>query len=93
MRMADHIANPNATARSLQTLLELVCVHVKQRDIMNWTMRQRAHAEEWACQVHLKASDNSHIRLPDKPKFLPEEKDGFSQFLTAVPEIETEASV
>lgn len=56
-----------------QNLLLLVSIEVSLRTIRGWTKSQVEHAEKWAASVHLEASDNI-VRVPAKPKFLPEEK-------------------
>ncbi len=56
-----------------QDLLLLVSINVSLRTIRGWTKRQVEAAEKWAASVHLEASDNI-VRVPPKPKFLPEEQ-------------------
>lgn len=62
---------------SLETLsdfLSLASIEVKPEALAEWTPMMRAMAEEWAAQVQLSASDVSHIRIPPKPNWLPEER-------------------
>lgn len=72
-------------ADCLQAVLALASIEVSLEEIASWTPLQCALAEEWACQVHLSASDNSHVRVPPKPGFLPDyaaldlEKMGFGK--------------
>lgn len=56
----------------LVDLLSLV-MNGKQPDlevVFEWTDEQREQAEIWAGSVHLSASDNEDIVVPEKPDFL-----------------------
>lgn len=39
--------------------------------IRTWSQPQRAIAEDYAARLHLNASDNLMVRLPQRPDFLP----------------------
>jgi hypothetical protein len=54
----------------LVDILSLVDVHVSEEIVSTWTDVQCDLAETWACRLHLKASDNSYVRVPKKPEFL-----------------------
>lgn len=54
----------------LVDILSLVEVFVTEEVVSTWTDEQCELAEDWACKLHLKASDNKYIRVPEKPKFL-----------------------
>ncbi len=57
---------------ALESLLLLVDVIVPSRVICDWTPEEVMGAADWALRVHLKASDNYHVRLPIKPKWITE---------------------
>lgn len=54
----------------LVDILSLVGINVTEEIVSTWTDHQCDLAEAWACKVHLKASDNKHIRVPPQPDFL-----------------------
>lgn len=56
----------------LQKMLWLVDERVPIGELKDWTEEMRAIAEDWACRVHLRASDNVTVRVPQRPKFIPE---------------------
>lgn len=66
--------NHAASVLELSAVLKLVNLEVEEQTMAGWTPLQRAQAEEWACQVHLSASDNAFVRIPPKPKFLPKDQ-------------------
>jgi hypothetical protein len=68
-RIAWRLEN-NTTTQHLRDFLSMVSIDVPQEVLEQRTPLERAQAEEWASQVHLKASDNSHIRIPPRPEWL-----------------------
>lgn len=56
--------------RDLRDLLTMVDIDCPVAALKALTNLERAQAEEWACQVHLSASDNKFIRIPTKPAWL-----------------------
>ncbi len=54
----------------LVDILSLVSVTVTEEIVSTWTDSQCEEAEDWACKLALKASDNLYIRVPKQPEFL-----------------------
>lgn len=53
----------------LSDILSLVNLEISPEAISTWTEQQCQEAENWACKVYLKASDNQ-VKVPRKPQFL-----------------------
>lgn len=53
-------------------LLALVDVYATLEEAQSWTKEQREEAEKWAGAVHLSASDNDDVEVPQRPDFLPD---------------------
>lgn len=52
----------------LSAMLSLVMEEVPPTEaIAQWPWQDRARAEEWAAAVHLNASDNTEVQVPDRP--------------------------
>lgn len=56
----------------VRDLLLLVSVEVTPALVEGWSEEQRKAAGNWALRVHLKASDNNTVRVPEKPSFVPD---------------------
>lgn len=54
----------------LETCLLLVDTKVPRELICRWSVKQRAIGEDWAIRLHLRASDNNTVRVPQKPDFV-----------------------
>jgi hypothetical protein len=68
-RIAWRLNNAMAVL-DLRDLLTMVSVDCPVDVLKARTDLERAQAEEWACQVHLSASDNPFMRIPPKPAWL-----------------------
>lgn len=55
-------------AETVETLLLLA--DVECADVSKWTQQQQAEAGNWALRSHLKASDNTHVRVPLRPEWV-----------------------
>jgi hypothetical protein len=52
------------------SMLGLVDIQVTLDQVCAWTSGQRQAAEKWAGAIHLCASDNDDVEVPEKPSFL-----------------------
>jgi len=53
------------------SLLLMGDVNVTQEQVATWSQDQMDRAYDWAMRVHLHASDNPGVFVPDRPDFLP----------------------
>lgn len=56
-------------ASVIQDFLMCVDHYVTLKEIESWSEQKLEKISAWASAVHLKASDNSYIRVPKKPAF------------------------
>lgn len=56
--------------QALVDLLGLISFTVTEEHMAAWTPEQRAQVGQWAGAVHLNASDNDDVVVPDRPVFL-----------------------
>jgi hypothetical protein len=68
---AHALVEPPTDAQVVSNLLSMVGVTVTADHIHdNWTLEQREQAADWAGSVHLSASDNDEVVVPERPAFL-----------------------
>ncbi len=58
------------TPRIVEDVLCLVGIVVLADTAKDWTQDQRNQVYDYAIRLHLRASDNSRVRLAPKPEFL-----------------------
>jgi hypothetical protein len=63
--VAWRVRNPIETTL-LQDVLLMVNVDLPRELLCRWSVQERAIVEDWACRLHLRASDNI-VRVPPKP--------------------------
>jgi hypothetical protein len=54
------------------SILSLVGVTVDEAVVAGWNAEQRLQAVDWAGAIHLQASDNDDVEVPEMPEFLEE---------------------